>query len=55
VINNKSAGYVNHHNKETDNNGVKGKNVSESLETLFKAIIMRVKIPGPNCTHNDGH
>jgi hypothetical protein len=38
---NKSATYVNHHNKEADNNAVKGKNVGEPLEALLKAVIMR--------------
>ena len=46
-------GYVNHHDKKTDKNGVKGENVGKTVDALLKAIIMCAKIPSPNCTHNN--
>lgn len=46
-------GYINHHHKEANEDSVENKNVSEAFYAFFEAVIMCIKVPSPNCTHNN--
>jgi len=52
---NKSVCYINHHYEKTNKDSVESENVSKAFDTFLKAVLMYVKIPNPNGTHNNGH
>jgi hypothetical protein len=47
--------YINHHHEKTNEDSIESENVSETFNTLLKAVIMNVEIPNPNGTHNNRH
>ncbi|MEY8216265.1 MAG: hypothetical protein RPR97_17490 [Colwellia sp.] len=50
-----SMSYVNHHHEKSNDDSVESDNVSKTFDALLKAVIMFVKVPSPNGTHNNGH
>ena len=48
-------GYVDHYHEKSNDNSVESENVSKTFDALLKAVIMCVKIPSPNGTHNNGY
>jgi len=48
-------GYINHHHKKANDNSVENENVSKPLDAFLKSIVVCVKIPSPNGTHNNGY
>jgi len=51
----KLVSYINHHHEKTNNDGVESENISKAFDAFLEAVIMCVKVPNPNGTHNNGH
>ena len=46
-------GNENHHNKKSNNDSVKGKDISKAPDTIFNGITVISQIPPPNAAHNN--